>query len=151
MITMSHMQLRTLNFALPLVKKLFNTPMPGQSAMRLKTLMSALGKESERINAISQDILSEEKWAKKNEEGKVMRPDGNAFDYVVDPEKAEEFQKVRDEFENATFTLDMPKLSTKDILPWIQLSVTELEILSPILEPYTEHQPPAKLRAVEEV
>lgn len=138
-IRMSYQQLREINFSMQLIGKIFNTPMKGKTTLKMKKIFDCLINQSKIIQEEAAADL-EAKFAKKDENGNVIRPEKDPFGFEVDEAKAEEFARAREEFNKKEFVLHRAKL-TLDELADIKLSVTEMTILEPLLDTTEGAQP----------
>lgn len=133
MIKMTYQQVSGFEFTRAM-QKLAQTPMSTKVAYNIKKLADAMNKQREVISQEYQrDIV--DKYAKKDEKGELVRPEGQPQGFDIDAEKVEEFQKVQEDFGKREFTIERFKLTLAD-LEQVKLSASELTALEPI---YQEH------------
>jgi hypothetical protein len=120
------------------MQKLTSTPLPTKVAYQIKRISEGLQQVRNRISdEYETEILN--KFAKKNEDGSIFRPDGqgpNGFE-IPDEQKAA-FQEAQEKFGLREFTLDRFPVPLS-ALETMRLSVGELTHLEPI---YTVEEQP---------
>lgn len=131
-IRMSYQQLREINFSMQLIGKIFSTPLKGKTTLKMKKIFDCLISQSKIIQEEAAKEL-EEKFAKRDDKGEVIRPEKDPFGFEVDEAKGEEFATAREAFNKKEFVLHRPKM-TLDELSDIKFTVTELTTLEPIID-----------------
>lgn len=109
------------------LQKLYNTPTNNKSAGKIGHIVKLV---QDALNKMRQDFQSEivEKFAKRDAEGKIVRPDGEPLGFDLDETKKDEFNKAQENFGKTEVTIDWNPLNPEDMVD-MKLSASELTSL----------------------
>lgn len=126
MVTLKYSEVSSFPFA-QAMQKISSTPTHGAKASQIHRVTKQLDRLRKQISKEYQEELVNV-YGKKDEEGKLIRPEGEPNGFEPDETKQEEFVKAQEEFGNKTVELDVPSFNL-DVLADIKLSAQDLEAL----------------------
>lgn len=129
------------------VQKIAATPTHGQKASLIHKTTKAVGQARTQISKEFQDELVPE-FAKKDAEGKIIRPEGEPNGFEPDETREAEFLKAQEAFGERW--IELPKISpyTLDTLSDIKVSAQDLEALKGLYTGNLEDEGKPSLSAV---
>lgn len=134
MIKMTYKQFMGFPFA-QAMQKLSNQAYPAKTAYSLKKLVDSMTIQRKAIQTEYQTLI--DKYAKRDEKGEMIRPDGpQSFD--LDPAQKEAYDAEEAAFGKTEFTIERPKLML-DMLGEQQFSATDLSALEPLIQDPEAH------------
>ena len=114
------------------VQKLGNTATDGHTAYKIRKIMKALQDGREKIaKEYTKEVI--DVFAKRNESGAIIRPEGDPNGFSVEDAKQDEFQKVQDAFGERTVDIEREPLSLSDLKDF-RFTAMEQESLKGILD-----------------
>lgn len=121
------------------LQKIAQTPVHGALASQLHKIIKACAKAKQDIQKeFQKDIVGA--FAKKDEKGEIVRPEGNPNDFVPLEGKDDEFMKAQEEFGNREAELQCSQI-TVQMLQDIKISATDLEGLKTLYSGNAEEGP----------
>lgn len=126
MVKLKYSELSSFGFA-QAMQKITTTPTHGQKASVLHKLGKSLGFARERISKEYQAQLVET-YGKRDDLGKIIRPEGEPLGFEPIEGKEEEFAKAQEAFGDNMIELDVRPL-TLEILSDMKISAQDLEAL----------------------
>lgn len=135
-ITVKYNEVKSFEFA-QVMGKVSNTPTSLQNAAQIRNLVKAVNDAGEMISkAYGEEIL--EKYAKRDEKGEIIRPEGDPAGFTPDETKLDEFMQAQEEFGNREADIHYRPL-TPAILADVKLTARELDLLGTL---FTEENGP---------
>lgn len=123
---MKYKDIKSFEFS-QLAAKLANSPTINVRANHIRHIIKELNAAGDRISEeYKTDLI--DVYAKKDEEGKIVRPEGDPNGFVPDDTKMEEFMKAQDAFGDREAEINWRPL-TPDTLSDIKLTAKELDLL----------------------
>lgn len=126
MVRLKYSELSSFQFA-QAVQKISQTPTHGQKASQIHKVTRALGVAREKV---SKEYASKliDVFAKKDETGKIIRPEGEPQGFTVPDEKQAEFDVAQNEFGTSWVELDCQPF-TLELISDMKVSAQDLEAL----------------------
>lgn len=125
-IKMKYKDIKSFEFS-QLAAKLANTATINARANHIRHIIKELNKAGEQISAeYKSDLI--DVYAKKGEDGKVARPEGDPNGFTPDETKMDEFIKAQEEFGEREAEINWRPL-TPETLSDIKLTAKELDLL----------------------
>lgn len=110
--------------------KLAHQQLPGKVSYNIKRLVDAFKSQERKILEEYHEQITK-KFAKKDEKGEFIRPEGDPEGYDVDETKEKEVRDATEEFGKKEFTIDRNQLNLADFMN-VNISAAEFSILDPI-------------------
>lgn len=126
MVKLKYSELSSFGFA-QAMQKIASTPTHGTKASQIHKISKQLTFARERISKEYQDQLVQT-YGKKDENGKVIRPEGEPMGFEPIEEMAEEFATAQEKFGENVVELTVQPMSL-DLLSDIKVSAQDLEAL----------------------